>query len=123
MNMTGTLIGICIIAVLVLITVLIAKDNIKAKKEIREFEEKADKAMENAETLVKHEEKSNEIKEKQSETVKEINNAKTKEDLIAIANGIADANNDKLRKQGQKGKDNSTSTGTGKTRTSKTNRK
>lgn len=127
MNMTGTIIGILVIAFILLFAIFSTKETIEAKKELREIKKKAEedakKAEEQKQALVDHNTKSNEIKEEKIEKQEEINNAKTKEELIAIANGIADNNNDKLRKQGQKGEGDNTSTKTSKTRTSKTNRK
>lgn len=108
MNIAGTVIGILIIAFVVLFAIFSTKESIQAKKELREFEKKADeaarKAEEDKETLVNHNEKSNEIKEEKAKTQEEINNAKTKEELIAVANSIADNNNNKLRKQKEGGK-------------------
>jgi len=123
MSITGTVIGILIMAILVLFAVFSTKEVIQTKKELKELEKETNKAKENSKKLKEHNEKSNEIKEEKIKTQEEINNAKTKEELIAAANSIADNNNDKLRKQGQEGKGNNTSTKTSKTRTSKTNRK
>ena len=127
MSMAGTVIGILVIAFILLFAIFSTKEAIETKKELKEFEKRADeeakKAEEQKQALVDNNTKSNEIKEEKIEKQEEINNAKTKEKLINIANGIADGNNDKLRKQKESGKGDNTSTKTSKTRTSKINRK
>lgn len=104
MNIAATIIGILIIAFVLLFAIFSTREVIETKKQIKEIEKREKEAKEDVQTIINHEEKSNEIKEEQTAKVKEINDAKTKEELIAIANGIADSNNDKLHKQRQKGK-------------------
>lgn len=123
MNITGTVIGILIMAFLVVFAIFSAKETIKAKKELKEFEKKADEAQANAEKLKEHNEKAAEIKEERTEQVKEIKDAKTKEEIIALANSISDSNNELVRKQKEGRESKGTSSKTGKARTSKTNRK
>ena len=119
MSITGVIIGIIVMALVVLFAVFSTKEAIESKKELKEFEKKVEAAEKKSEVLVEHNQKSNEIKEEKIKTQEEINNAKSKEELVNLANSIADDNNGKLRKSKETGKQTGTSAKTGKTRTSK----
>ena len=110
--MTGTIIGIGIMAFVLLFAVFSTRESIQARKERKEIEEELKKAWEERQALADHNQKSNEIKEESAKTQKEIEDAKTKEELVNLANSIASSNNDKLRKQktGRESKGSSTKT-------------
>ena len=119
MSLTSTVIGISIIAFVVLFAIFSTKESIQAKKEKKDLEDKLVKAEEDKQTLVDHNQKSNEIKEQKGQTEKEIEDAKTKEELVNLANSIANRNNDKLHKQTEGRERSGSSTKTSKTRITK----
>ena len=114
MELMGTIIGIIVIAFIILFAIFSTKETIERKKEIKEFEKRADKAYEDAMALKENGEKITEIKNEEIKKQEEINNAETKEDLRAIARANAQSNNDRVSKQKETGSKNNTSTKTRK---------
>ena len=114
MNIAGIVIGIIIIALITFFAVFSTKELIETKKEFKKIEEGFKKEEEKTKTMAEYSSKINEIKNDEVEKIKEISNAKTKEDLRNIARQSADDNNDRVRKQKESGKETNTSTKTGK---------
>ena len=120
MNITGIIIGILIMAFITFFAVFSTREVIKTKKEMKKIEEAFRKEEEKTKTMATYSSKVNEIKNDEIDKVKEINNAKNKEDLRNIARANANANNDKLREQKESGKEANTSSKTGKKNTKST---
>lgn len=113
-NITGTVVGILVIAFILFFAIFSTREVIKTKKELKKIEEDFKKEEERTKTMATYSSKVNEIKNDEVEKIKEINNAKTKEDLRNIARQSADDNNDRVRKQKESGKETNTSAKTGK---------
>lgn len=104
MDAMGVLVGIIIIGFMSFFAVLSSKELMERKKEIRELQKKIEEEEKHTEIIIEHEEAINEINEDEIKGMKEIENAKTKEELRNIARNNANDNNDIVRKQTKSGK-------------------
>jgi predicted Holliday junction resolvase-like endonuclease len=116
--MKTIIIGVGIIVLLFLCLVLAIKFACRKSDEAKDNKKIADAYKQNAEELKDYTEKVQEETVKKEESDKEIENAKTKEDLRNHARATAKSNNDKLHNDS--GSKTNTSTKTRKTRTKST---
>lgn len=116
--MKTIIIGVGIIVLLLLCLVLAIKFACRKSDEAKDNKKIADAYKQNAEELKDYTEKVQEETVKKEDSDKEIENAKTKEDLRNHARATAKSNNDKLHNDS--GSKTDTSTKTRKTRTKST---
>jgi predicted Holliday junction resolvase-like endonuclease len=95
--MSLTLILIITVVVLFMILFACANAGIKLRKRIDELEEDLIKKEESISYLYRHSEEITKIHNEKSEAEKEVENAKTDEEINAIVSSIVNANNSKLQ--------------------------
>ena len=111
--MKAFIISLAVIVILIFLIVILINSITKKNNEIKDLKGQINKLDKSLEILIKHNRKILEIKDDENSLTKEIENAKTSEDLIAIANRIVSSNNDRVHKQSDK-------KGNASTKTSKT---
>lgn len=102
--MTGYIIAALIIFLLILVLYFTAKVCKQLQAENNEMKETIKTQQKTIADLLRYADEVSRISQDKGKVQEKIENAKTDEELVAIANAIVDANNNSLHKQAKEGK-------------------